>query len=60
VLAIHRKDDDVLLPSAGETLSAGDVLALAGSTEAVTAAQALLRGEAPPAPAEEAAPRRAS
>lgn len=45
VLAIHRSDDDVLLPSAGETLNGGDVLALAGSTEAVTAAQALLRGE---------------
>jgi CPA2 family monovalent cation:H+ antiporter-2 len=45
VLAIHRSDNDVLLPSAGEMLHAGDVLALAGSTEAVTAAQQLLRGE---------------
>jgi hypothetical protein len=35
----------VLLPSAGETLNAGDVLALAGSTEAVSAAARLLRGE---------------
>ncbi len=44
VLAIHRTSGDVLLPSAGEVLAAGDVVALAGSTEAVDAAKALLRG----------------
>ena len=42
VLAIHRGAGDVLFPSAAERLSAGDVVALAGTTESVTAARALL------------------
>ncbi|PZR15020.1 MAG: potassium transporter [Archangium gephyra] len=45
VLAIHRHEGDVVLPTANEKLSAGDIVALAGSTEAVAAARALLWGE---------------
>ncbi len=56
VLAIHRGAGDVVLPTANERLSAGDVVALAGTTEAVSAARQLLWGESPtpvvePAPA---------
>ncbi|PZR15015.1 MAG: hypothetical protein DI536_09570 [Archangium gephyra] len=44
-VAIHRHEGDVVLPTAAEKLSAGDIVALAGSTEAVAAARALLWGE---------------
>jgi CPA2 family monovalent cation:H+ antiporter-2 len=50
VLAITRRAGAVLVPTASETLEPGDVLALAGTEEAIEAAQALLRGS-------EAAPR---
>jgi CPA2 family monovalent cation:H+ antiporter-2 len=43
VLAITRGESGVLVPTAKETLVAGDVLALAGTDEAVAAATALLR-----------------
>ncbi len=42
VLAIHRGGEDVSLPSAQETLKAGDVLAVAGTHAAVEAARKLL------------------
>jgi len=44
VLEIHREDQDVLVPGAQDTLRAGDVLALAGTREALDAAAQLLRG----------------
>ncbi len=45
VLAITRDDGSVAFPTAAEILRVGDVLALAGSDEAVAAATALLVGE---------------
>jgi len=48
VLAITREDGGTAFPTAGEVLRAGDVLALAGSDEAVAAARALLVGESLP------------
>lgn len=45
VLAISRADGGVIVPTATEVLRAGDVLALAGTTEAIEAARSLL-GEA--------------
>jgi CPA2 family monovalent cation:H+ antiporter-2 len=42
VLAIARPNGAVMIPSASEVLRPGDVLALAGTQEAVAAAQALL------------------
>jgi CPA2 family monovalent cation:H+ antiporter-2 len=42
VLAIERRDGPSIVPSGSEPLQAGDVLALAGSREAVTRALALL------------------
>jgi CPA2 family monovalent cation:H+ antiporter-2 len=42
VLAIWRADGAVMVPSAKEVLKEGDVLALAGSREAVTAAREVL------------------
>lgn len=45
ILAITRKDDDgskVVIPSGKERLRAGDVVALAGTTEAVAAAREVL------------------
>jgi CPA2 family monovalent cation:H+ antiporter-2 len=42
VLAITRGDRAIVLPSASEVLAADDLLALAGTREAVTAAKALL------------------
>jgi CPA2 family monovalent cation:H+ antiporter-2 len=42
VLAITRAGGDVLLPSAREILRAGDILALAGTQEAIAAARELL------------------
>jgi monovalent cation:H+ antiporter-2, CPA2 family len=50
VLVITRGEQALVVPSAGETLRAGDVLALAGTKEAVEAAKALL------SPAESKAP----
>jgi len=49
VLAIHRGEGGTVLPSAEEVLRAGDVLALAGSGEAIAAAAEILaRGAAAP------------
>jgi CPA2 family monovalent cation:H+ antiporter-2 len=42
VLAITRGEEALLIPKAKEVLQAGDVLALAGSHEAIDAARALL------------------
>jgi CPA2 family monovalent cation:H+ antiporter-2 len=42
VLAITRAEQGVLIPTAQDPLRAGDVLALAGSTEAIEAARQLL------------------
>jgi CPA2 family monovalent cation:H+ antiporter-2 len=42
VLAIRRNDESVLVPSGHDRLQAGDVLALAGTEDAVTAAKELL------------------
>jgi CPA2 family monovalent cation:H+ antiporter-2 len=44
VLAIVRGEEEVLVPTAHERLAAGDVLALAGTHEAVTAARKVLLG----------------
>ncbi|MBJ6762268.1 cation:proton antiporter [Myxococcaceae bacterium JPH2] len=48
VLAIRRGDADVLVPSAKEVLRAGDVLALAGTHEAIDAARAVLESGGQP------------
>jgi CPA2 family monovalent cation:H+ antiporter-2 len=45
VLAISRQGGSVLVPSASERLQEGDVLALAGTHEAIDAARALLGAE---------------
>ncbi len=45
VLALRRKDQGVLVPTAQETLQPDDVLALAGTHEAIRAAKALLEGQ---------------
>jgi monovalent cation:H+ antiporter-2, CPA2 family len=42
VLAIQRGEDGLLIPTAGDVLRAGDVLALAGTHDAVGAAKQLL------------------
>jgi CPA2 family monovalent cation:H+ antiporter-2 len=42
VLAIHRGEENVSVPTAWEVLRAGDVLALAGTHAAVEAAKGLL------------------
>jgi CPA2 family monovalent cation:H+ antiporter-2 len=42
VLAISRDGESIVVPAAGERLQAGDVLALAGTHEAIDAAKALL------------------
>ncbi len=44
VLALWRPEGGVMVPSAGEQLKAGDVLALAGTAEAVKNARELLGG----------------
>jgi CPA2 family monovalent cation:H+ antiporter-2 len=49
VLAIARGDQSVIVPVAGEVLHAGDVLALAGTHDAVAAATELLQRAAPDA-----------
>jgi CPA2 family monovalent cation:H+ antiporter-2 len=43
VLAISRNGEDIVVPAAGERLQAGDVLALAGSHDAIDTAKELLR-----------------
>ena len=43
VLAISRNGEDIVVPAAGERLQAGDVLALAGSHDAIETARELLR-----------------
>ena len=43
VLAISRDGESIVVPTAGERLQAGDVLALAGSHEAIDTAKELLR-----------------
>lgn len=48
VLAIARGEEYIAVPLADEALRAGDVLALAGTREAITAATELLAGAAPP------------
>jgi CPA2 family monovalent cation:H+ antiporter-2 len=47
VLAITRTDGGVLVPTANEVLRAGDVLAVAGTHEAIEAARAALLGRGP-------------
>src|SRR3989449_8685948 len=47
VLAITRADGGVLVPTAKERLRVGDVLAVAGTHEAIDAARAALLGRAP-------------
>ena len=44
VLAITRAEGGVLVPTAGERLRVGDVLAVAGTHEAIEAAKATLVG----------------
>jgi len=48
VLAISRSGDSIVVPAAGERLQAGDVLALAGTHEAIDAAKELLKPAPPP------------
>jgi CPA2 family monovalent cation:H+ antiporter-2 len=48
VLAITRQGEPVMIPTGHEVLRDGDVLAIAGSHEAIAAAVALLRTESPP------------
>lgn len=48
VLAIQRGPRSIAVPSAADTIEAGDVLALAGSTDAIGAARALLQPPGPP------------
>ena len=43
VLAISRSGESIAVPTAGERLQAGDVLALAGTHEAIAAAKEMLR-----------------
>jgi monovalent cation:H+ antiporter-2, CPA2 family len=43
VLAISRNGQEIVVPAAEERLQAGDVLALAGSHEAIDVAKELLR-----------------
>jgi CPA2 family monovalent cation:H+ antiporter-2 len=50
VLAILRHGERVLVPSGHERLHAGDVLAIAGTEEAIAAARELLADEQPHTP----------
>ncbi|KAB2882201.1 MAG: potassium transporter, partial [Kofleriaceae bacterium] len=45
-LAIQRGEHSIAVPSAGDTIEANDVLALAGSSDAICAATALLAPDA--------------
>ncbi|ATB36499.1 Potassium/proton Antiporter RosB [Cystobacter fuscus] len=47
VLAIRRGEDKVVVPTADEQLREGDVLALAGTHEAIDSARAVLSGSTP-------------
>jgi monovalent cation:H+ antiporter-2, CPA2 family len=47
VLAIRRGDQGVVVPTAQEVLQPGDILALAGTHEAIDAAKRVLRGVQP-------------
>jgi CPA2 family monovalent cation:H+ antiporter-2 len=51
VLAIRRDDGGVVIPTAGEQLRTGDVLALAGTHDAIDAARAVLTGSPQSQPA---------
>jgi CPA2 family monovalent cation:H+ antiporter-2 len=51
VLAIRRGEAGAIIPTAHETLRGGDVLALAGTHEAIDAARAVLEGTARQEPA---------
>jgi Trk K+ transport system NAD-binding subunit len=44
ILAITRAGEEIVLPTGRETVQPGDVLAVAGTGEAVRAAAELLRG----------------
>lgn len=46
VLAIVREGQEVLVPRGADMVRVGDVLAIAGSAEAVRLARALIEGEA--------------
>lgn len=46
VLGISRKDESIVVPPATERIRVGDVLAIAGTSEAVAAARAALEGDA--------------
>ncbi|HET7622271.1 MAG TPA: cation:proton antiporter [Gemmatimonadaceae bacterium] len=48
VLAITRQGEPVMIPTGHEVLRDGDVLAIAGSHEAIAAAVEMLRSERPP------------
>ncbi len=54
ILAISRAGGSVMVPTAGEALRAGDVLALAGTREAVESARELLGADPSPGPPLEA------
>ncbi|ATB31353.1 cation:proton antiporter [Melittangium boletus] len=56
VLAIRRGEDKVVVPTADEQLQAGDVLALAGTHEAIDSARAVLSGTPPPEHPEHSVP----
>jgi len=47
VLAVTRRDGGVLVPAATERLREGDVLALAGTREAIEAARAAILSRVP-------------
>jgi monovalent cation:H+ antiporter-2, CPA2 family len=56
VLAIARGEQGVIVPLASEVLRSGDVLALVGTQDAISAATALLRGNGGPSDDEPQAP----
>jgi monovalent cation:H+ antiporter-2, CPA2 family len=56
VLAIRRGEERVVVPTAEERLQEGDVLALAGTHEAIDAARAVLSGPPPREHGEQPAP----
>ncbi|HVH44032.1 MAG TPA: cation:proton antiporter [Labilithrix sp.] len=53
VLAITRGESSLLIPTADERLLPGDILAVAGSHEAVESARSLLTAPEPPPPVQE-------
>jgi CPA2 family monovalent cation:H+ antiporter-2 len=48
ILAITRDGQPILIPTGREVLKIGDVIAIAGSYEAIESAKRLLEGDAPP------------